>query len=290
MTETRSSQILSALLANEADDLAPTELTAIAGSDNIRPPTLDARTEMFLQAIYGPNCSITPEIRMAARNRLLSAMAEDLAEQTAGRVLAAQDSVSTVQNLRPRIDSLMSDAFSQIRSIVGNAWNKVLSCAAELFTSRGLRTAAVPLVALLVIGSAWSVSWINGNDHSTNSTLEASNNDTRETPQSRGLGQSVHPVQTEQSLEREIAVDEAALGPSHPIVARKLVDLANLYRSQGRYREAEVLCTRALDIQQQTLGPKNPETIRTIKELAMVYQAQRRNKEADDLLARTHRP
>ena len=131
---------------------------------------------------------------------------------------------------------------------------------------------------------------MNSDDHLTNPTVQADNNSLQDMPKSRGLGQPAHPVETEQSLEREIAADEAALGPSHPTVAQKLVDLASLYRSQGRYHEAEVLCTRALAIQDQTIGAKNPETIRTLKELAMVYRAQGRNREADDLLARGHLP
>ena len=131
---------------------------------------------------------------------------------------------------------------------------------------------------------------MNSDDHLTNSTVEANNIAVQDMPKSRGLGQPAHPVETEQSLEREIAADEAALGPSHPKVAQKLVDLASLYRSEGRYHEAEVLCTRALTIQDQTIGAKDPETTRTLKELAMVYRAQGRNREADDLLARGHLP
>jgi tetratricopeptide repeat protein len=276
MIETRSSQTLSALLAVEASDLTLTGERAVEDLESVRLPTLDQRTDMFLKAVYGPDQTVTPEIRLAVRNRLLSAMASNLAEETiepAGEAAV----VSRMKTARTHRTS-------------GDVWQKMVSSAAELFTSRGLRMAAVPLVALLVVGSAWSVSWMKGDDHLTDSTVEATNSQTSETPKPRGLGQSVQPVETEQSLAREIAADEATLGPSHPTVARKLVDLASLYRSEGRYHEAEVLCTRALAIQERTIGAKDPETTRTLKELAMVYRAQGRNKEADDLLARGHLP
>ena len=292
MAETHSSQALLALLAAEAseqNDDALTGVTATERSDEFCLPTLDQRTDMFLKAVYGSDYTVTPEIRLAVRNRLLSAMAANLAEETIDSAAEAAV-VPHVEAARTRIVSPMSDGFSQIRASAGDAWQKMVSSAAELFTSRGLRMAAVPLVALLVVGSAWSVSWMNSDNHLTNPTVQADNNSLQDMPKSRGLGQPAHPVETEQSLEREIAADEAALGPSHPTVAQKLVDLASLYRSQGRYHEAEVLCTRALAIQDQTIGAKNPETIRTLKELAMVYRAQGRNREADDLLARGHLP
>jgi hypothetical protein len=68
------------------------------------------------------------------------------------------------------------------------------------------------------------------------------------------------------------------------------VDLAVLLHSDGRYDEAEVLCTRALSIQQRALGPKDLETVRTVKQLARIYRAQGRNREADALLARADQP
>jgi len=43
-------------------------------------------------------------------------------------------------------------------------------------------------------------------------------------------------------------IREKAFGPSHPIVAASLNNLAQLYNAQGRYMEAEPLFKRALSI------------------------------------------
>lgn len=290
MTETHFSKTLSTLLAVEAseNELAPARMTTTEDSESVRLPTLDERTDMFLKAVYGPDRTVTPEMRLATRNQLLSAMTSDLADEMENHISSEADAVAPTAH--SRIGLLISDGFSQISAGAIDVWHKVVPSAAKLFASRSLRTTAVPLVALLVVGSAWSVSSMNSDDHLSNPTVEANNTAVQDMPKSRGLGQPAHPVETEQSLEREIAAAEAALGPSHPTVAQKLVDLASLYRSEGRYQDAEVLCIRALAIQDQTIGAKDPETIRTLKELAMVYRAQGRNREADDLLARGHLP
>jgi tetratricopeptide (TPR) repeat protein len=76
----------------------------------------------------------------------------------------------------------------------------------------------------------------------------------------------------------------------HPDVANRLVDLADLYRAQRRYQEAENLYNRALTIQQRALGPRHPDVMRTITALADVYRAEGRAKEAEALLRRTDQP
>ncbi len=52
-----------------------------------------------------------------------------------------------------------------------------------------------------------------------------------------------------------------SLGGSHPDVATSLNNLAQLYRSQGRYSEAEPLYVQALDICERSLGVGHPSTI-----------------------------
>ncbi len=54
------------------------------------------------------------------------------------------------------------------------------------------------------------------------------------------------------------------LGPLHPWTATNLNNLAELYRAQGKYLEAEPLYQRALSIDERTLGPQHPTT-RTIR-------------------------
>ena len=50
-----------------------------------------------------------------------------------------------------------------------------------------------------------------------------------------------------------------ALGPDHPNVATSLNNLAELYRNQGKYAEAEPLYKRSLAIREKALGPDHPD-------------------------------
>ena len=58
--------------------------------------------------------------------------------------------------------------------------------------------------------------------------------------------------------QRALAIEEKALGPEHPDVATSLNNLAELYRDQGKYGEAEPLYQRALAIDEKALGPDHP--------------------------------
>ena len=57
---------------------------------------------------------------------------------------------------------------------------------------------------------------------------------------------------------RALAIAEKALGPEHPNVATSLNNLAELYRAQGQYAEAEPFYKRALAIWEKALGPEHP--------------------------------
>ena len=59
-----------------------------------------------------------------------------------------------------------------------------------------------------------------------------------------------------------------------------LNNLAELYKAQGRYGEAELLNKRALRIQEEQLGPNHPDVATTLNNLAVLYQAQGRYGEA----------
>jgi tetratricopeptide (TPR) repeat protein len=49
-----------------------------------------------------------------------------------------------------------------------------------------------------------------------------------------------------------LAINKKALGPDHPDVAGSLNNLAELYRAQGRYAEAEPLHKRSLAISEES--------------------------------------
>jgi Tetratricopeptide repeat len=285
MSDANSNQTLMALLAPNAEEPATSGNAATPSGDDGMPalPTLDQRTDMFLRAVHGPNHSITAEMRSATRDRLISAMAADLADQIMGRASAPVDPTPLQSH------SIAVQPLPSITAGLTRLWGSFLQ------HCHGLRMAAVPLVALLIVGSVWTTGWVNQRDyHSmTDKNVEPDSGRSETSPiiRSRGLSES-QPVdlQVEQNLRRDIATTEAALGPSHPILARKLVDLASFLHADGRYKEAEALCLRALTIEQVALGPSNPDIVRTINELAMIYRAQGRTKEADDLIARAKQP
>ncbi len=55
-------------------------------------------------------------------------------------------------------------------------------------------------------------------------------------------------------------------------MAYPLNDLANLYREQGKYAQAEPLYQRALHIWEQALGPDHPQVAYRLNGLASLYQ------------------
>lgn len=55
-------------------------------------------------------------------------------------------------------------------------------------------------------------------------------------------------------MERALTIREQKLGATHPSTARSLNNLAELYRAQGKYAEAEPLYQRALAICERVLS------------------------------------
>ena len=68
-----------------------------------------------------------------------------------------------------------------------------------------------------------------------------------------------------------------------PEMATSLSRLANLYRAQGRYGEAETLYVRSLHIREQQLGSDHPDTAQSLNNLAGLYESQGRYSEAEPL-------
>ena len=73
---------------------------------------------------------------------------------------------------------------------------------------------------------------------------------------------------------------------SHPDVGQTLNNLANLYRAQGRYSEAERFLKRALVIREKSLGPNHADVGQTLNNLALVYRDQGKYGEAEGLFKR----
>ena len=85
---------------------------------------------------------------------------------------------------------------------------------------------------------------------------------------------------------RALAVDEKALGPNHPDVARDLINVAAMYDRQGKYGDAERLYKRALAIDEKAFGLNHPEIATGLRTLALLYYRQGKYGEAEPLLER----
>jgi tetratricopeptide (TPR) repeat protein len=73
------------------------------------------------------------------------------------------------------------------------------------------------------------------------------------------------------------------LGEEHPSVATSLHNLAYLYKSQGRYEEAEPLYIQSLDMDKKLLGEEHPSVATSLHNLAALYKSQGRYEEAEPL-------
>jgi len=69
-------------------------------------------------------------------------------------------------------------------------------------------------------------------------------------------------------------------------VAQSLNNLAELYRAQGKYAEAESLYKRSLAIWEKALGPNHPYMAQICENMAKGYRSLGKEKEAEQLEAR----
>ncbi|TMC16836.1 MAG: tetratricopeptide repeat protein [Chloroflexi bacterium] len=76
------------------------------------------------------------------------------------------------------------------------------------------------------------------------------------------------------AYQRTHSIYQRAFGDSHPKSAAILGNLAEFYRSQGRYDQAEPLFLQALSVQEHILGPEHPDTTAILNNLALLYRKQ----------------
>ncbi len=74
--------------------------------------------------------------------------------------------------------------------------------------------------------------------------------------------------------EKKLDIDRRVWGETHRNFALSLNNLAELYRAQQAYAQAEPLLKRALAIREQVLGPTHPDTATSLNNLAILYEAQ----------------
>ena len=78
-----------------------------------------------------------------------------------------------------------------------------------------------------------------------------------------------------------------AFRPDSPKIATTLNNIAELYRAEGKYKEAAPLQQRSLAIVEKTLGPDHPDVGRDSNNLALLYESQGDYTEAEPLYKRS---
>jgi tetratricopeptide (TPR) repeat protein len=96
---------------------------------------------------------------------------------------------------------------------------------------------------------------------------------------------SLH-AQAEPLYRRTLELAKTSFGRTHPEVATRLNNLAQLLRATSRLTEAERLMLRALEIDEANLGPDHPNVARDLGNLAGLLQATNRLRKAEDFCRR----
>jgi len=78
-------------------------------------------------------------------------------------------------------------------------------------------------------------------------------------------------------------LSEQRFGSEHPDVATSIDHIAYIYRLQGDYSEAELLCKQVLEMRQCLLGAEAPQVADSLNQLAILYNLQGNDKEAEAL-------
>ena len=90
----------------------------------------------------------------------------------------------------------------------------------------------------------------------------------------------------EVSFKRALTIQEQVLGPSHPMVAEVLQNLAAVLKSQCRYDDAASLAQRSLSIREKVLGRDHPDVASLLNNLANIYVLQKKFAEGEPLYQR----
>lgn len=85
----------------------------------------------------------------------------------------------------------------------------------------------------------------------------------------------------------ESALDQAkSANAPDPDICACTVDLAYLYKNQGKLAEAETMCRMGLELQKDVYGPRHPYVALTLRILSDIYGGQGRYQEAVEALKR----
>jgi tetratricopeptide (TPR) repeat protein len=83
------------------------------------------------------------------------------------------------------------------------------------------------------------------------------------------------------------ARDQGVTGPSplpRTSVAQSLNNLATLYGSEGRFREAEAMLSMTLEVYERAYGPQHAHVLTTLESTALLFLVQQKYAEAERLM------
>lgn len=159
MADVKPDRALMALLALDADE--PRSPAVKNRAPNLQSlPSLDERVDLFLRAVHGPNHKFTAQQRTSARNRILNAMAADLAGEIDdaglhdGRIAA---STLTATRTTSDMAGSVGRAVRSFGSLLRDAL--LLPLMMPMLASGRMRMVTASLMTLLVAGAGWSATW-----------------------------------------------------------------------------------------------------------------------------------
>jgi tetratricopeptide (TPR) repeat protein len=92
---------------------------------------------------------------------------------------------------------------------------------------------------------------------------------------------------TEKLYQKDLELFERQIAPDHPILASSLKNLAELYRAQGKYCEAETPYLRLLKIAERRIDAYPYSIVDCLNNLALMYYSQGKYSEAEPLYLRS---
>lgn len=93
------------------------------------------------------------------------------------------------------------------------------------------------------------------------------------------------PIEAENQFKLALQEAEAA-GANDPRIPQSLNNLANCYRQQGKFADAEPVYQRAIDIKSRLSGPVSPDLVPILENYAKMLRAANRPAEADKMEAK----
>lgn len=97
------------------------------------------------------------------------------------------------------------------------------------------------------------------------------------------LGVFADSCQAERMGKQLISTLQVIVGPEHNSTVHAMTNLASMYQSQERWKEAEELQVEAMERTKRVFGIEHPNTLTTMANLASTYWNQGRWKEAEEL-------